>query len=121
MDIYTGNFDEFSGIHTFEPWGSLMIFEDGTRNVSRSEEAYVQAVLDDKFKFVQKPVNALTLDKCDYYFDGELQEKNGYVLNICERANALEKAVKIHMDYHVKVEYIPKQLEIGRASCRERV
>lgn len=112
LNIYTGDFDEFSGIHTFEPWGSLMVFEDGTRNVSRSEEDYVQAVLDDKFKFVQKPVNAFTLDKCDYYFDGELQEKNGYVLNICERANELEKAVKIHMDYHVKVEYIPKQLEL---------
>ncbi len=39
--------------------------------------------------------NVLTLDRCDYYFDGELQEKNGYVLNITERANALERALEL--------------------------
>ena len=54
--------------------------------------------------------NALTLAHCDYYFDGELQEKNGYVLNIAERANALERRVKIHQDYHIRMNYVPSTL-----------
>ena len=52
----------------------------------------------------------MLLDYCDYYFDGELQEKDGYVLNICERANALERAVTVQQNYHVKVNHIPKEL-----------
>ena len=55
-------------------------------------------------------VNCLTLDRCDYYFDGELQEENGYVLNIAERANRLERAVRLHQDYHVKVDVVPSRL-----------
>ena len=62
------------------------------------------------FKVSGSTGNTLTLDKCDYYFDGELQEKNGFVLNICERANLLERAVKIHQDYHVKADYVPQKL-----------
>ena len=65
---------------------------------------------DGEFKIVEFGQNAITLDFCDYYFDGELQEKNGYVLNLCERACALERAVKIRQDYHMKVNYIPDEL-----------
>ena len=50
------------------------------------------------------------VDKCDYYFDGELQETQGYVLNIAERANALERAVRLHQDYFVKMDYVPEKL-----------
>ncbi|MEE1046403.1 MAG: hypothetical protein U0M60_03150, partial [Clostridia bacterium] len=112
MNIYTGELCEFDGVHTFEPWGSLMLLEDGTRNIEHIETVETPIYLDGEFKFTETPVNAITLDKCDYYFDGELQEKNGYVLNICERANTLERPVKIHMDYHIKADFIPEKLEL---------
>ena len=112
MDIYTGELWGFGGVHTFEPWGSLMIIEDGTKNTECLETIETQIFLEGEFKFTQNPLNAITLDKCDYYFDGELQEKDGYVLNICERANALERPLKIHMDYHIKADFIPENLEL---------
>lgn len=112
IDIYTGELCEFDGFHSFEPWGSLMILEDGTQNVEHVAAVETPIYLDGEFEFVKTPLNAITFDKCDYYFDGELQEKNGYVLNICERANALERPVKIHMDYHIKADYIPEKLEL---------
>ena len=31
-------------------------------------------------------------------------------MNICERANALEIAVKIHQDYHIEMRYVPDSL-----------
>lgn len=109
MDIYTGELFEFCGIHRFEPWGSLIVIEDGSEYSKSSQEQNV-ITLDGEFSVVGSPQNALTLDFCDYYFDGELQEKNGYVLNICERANSLKRPVKIHQDYRVKVNHIPNEL-----------
>lgn len=110
LDIFTGELKAFSGNHEFEPWGSLMIVEDGTENEHSEEVPPTYIQLEGSFKISEPVQNLLTLDRCDYYFDGELQEKDGYVLNICERANALERAVKIHQDYHVTVDYIPEKL-----------
>lgn len=110
VDIYTGELNEFDGSHEFEPWGSLMLVEDGSKNAEKSvaESSYIRPY--GKFRIAVPVENTLLLDRCDYYFDGELQEKNGYVLNICERANALEKAVKLHQDYHVEMRYVPSEL-----------
>ena len=138
IDIYSGELTEFGGQHTFEPWGSLMILEDETQmseaHQVQASEADVCAkaatatevqsasqtapktvpktlcCLSDICTIAGKVQNSLTLDRCDYYFDGELQEKNGYVLNICERANKLERPVQIHQEYHVQMKYVPEEL-----------
>ncbi len=108
LDIYTGHLIDFANDYEFEPWGSLMVIEDETESKVCLEQDLI--ALDGNFKISNPVQNTLMLDYCDYYFDGELEEKNGYVLNICERANALERAVRIHQDYHVKVNYLPKEL-----------
>lgn len=121
IDIYTGESKPFYGKHRFEPWGSLMVVEKvaGTkmREITKGNDSYaveVETVTEvrpsGKFKVIAATENSLTLDHCDYYFDGELQEKNGYVLNICERANVLERPVKIHQDYFVQADYVSKPL-----------
>ena len=110
LDIYTGEWEPFCGTHCFEPWGSLMIMEDGTANVSCGQRTEDVLHLDGIYKVSPNTLNTLTLDKCDYYFDNVLQEENGYVLNICERANALECKVQVKQEYHVKVDVVPKVL-----------
>jgi len=108
LDIYTGNLVSFEKNYEFESWGSIMIIEDETKPCEKQNQNIIK--LDGEFEIAKPVQNAITLDCCDYYFDGELQEKNGYVLNITERANALERPVKIHQDYHIKMNYIPKEL-----------
>ena len=110
LDIYSGELLDFSGEHEFEPWGSLMLIEDGSENAEggSSEKTYIHP--EKKLRIAEPVCNALTLDRCDYSFDGVLQERNGYVLNICERANALERPVKIHQDYHVVMNALPEEL-----------
>ena len=112
IDIYTGDTAPFSGRHTFEPWGSLMILEEDGAEVQTAETAVPETMiaLEKDFVLAEPVQNCLTLDRCDYYFDGELQEKNGYVLNIAERANALGRAVRIHQDYSVEIHHVPKEL-----------
>lgn len=110
IDIFTGETSPFSGSHSFEPWGSLMVLEDETVEACEKEKTDSYITLTGDFE-VDGPVeNCLTLDKCDYYFDGELQEKNGYVLNICERACKLGRKVKIHQDYYVNIADAPSEL-----------
>ena len=111
MDIYTGAVVPFSGAHEFEPWGSLVVIEDG------SAQQEVPAEQPETFVYPEGPLkvaggseNCLTLDRCDYYFDGVLQEQNGYVLNIAERANALEKPVQIRQEYKIWAEYVPEKM-----------
>lgn len=110
LDIQSGDMTEFYEIYEFEPWGSLVVIDDGENlkisGVKRKEYVY----LPDKMNISESVENSLTLDFCDYYFNGELQEKDGYVLNITERANKLEKSINLHQDYKVKINYIPETL-----------
>lgn len=112
LDAYTGELYDFGGIHEFEAWGSLMIFEDesAVRNPIENDMTIIKPK--GSFKLTEPVENVLTLDRCDYYFDGKLQERNGYVLNIAERANKLERPVKIHQDYHIIINNIPPKLEM---------
>ena len=110
IDAGTGDLIPFAGEYEFAPWDSVLICEDGTDNIEKNDRKETVIVPEGEFGIVSCSGNTLTLDKCDYYFDGELQEKNGYVLNICERANKLEKMVKIHQDYHVTANYVPGEL-----------
>ena len=107
LDIYTGDLADFDGTHEFEPWGSLMIIDDGTKNIAHIQKNPTFIRPEGEFKFSEPVLNTITLDRCDYYFDGKLQEKNCYVLNICERANRLERPVKIHQDYFIKINHLP--------------
>lgn len=109
LDIFTGETCGFAEKYEFEPWGSLMVIEDGTENAENTKKpTFIK--IENELKLKNPIQNVLTLDRCDYYFDGKLQEKNGYVLNITERANTLGKKVKIHQDYHVKINDIPSNL-----------
>ena len=110
LDIYSGELCEFNGVHTFEPWGSLLIFEDGSLNTEYKEINETPVFLDGEFKVAQNVLNTITLDRCDYYFDGVLEEENGYVLNIAERANKLERKVAVHQDYKVEFKVVPSVL-----------
>lgn len=114
LDIYSGELKKFTGKHEFEPWGSLMVIEEkkltGTQPSDRTDDEVTLIQPQGMFRVAGSTMNSLTLDTCDYYFDGVLQESNGYVLNICERVNKLERAVAIHQDYHVQMDYIPPKL-----------
>lgn len=109
LNIYTGELEDFSENYEFEPWDSLMVIDDGTENILQREEEDI-VYLPDNAEIIDNTGNVLTLDRCDYWFDGVLQEKNGYVLNIAERANKLERKVHIRQEYHIKAEFIPDEI-----------
>ncbi|MBQ2966983.1 MAG: hypothetical protein IJE10_02530 [Clostridia bacterium] len=108
VNIEIGELEPFESPYEFEPWGSLMVVE--TEDTPQMPLKDSEVRLSGTFAIKGKIENSITLDKCDYYFDGELQEKDGYVLNIAERANELARPVKIHQEYFVTANYIPEKL-----------
>ena len=109
LDQRTGKRLPFAGSYTFEPYESIMVLDDGIA-AEKTEKSRKILPLADEWKVRSMTPNLLTLDRCDYYFDGELEETNGYVLNIQNRAIALERPVKIDQVYHVRVEKVPSEV-----------
>jgi len=109
LDIYSGETVPFCKDYEFEPWGSLLVIDDGSDNtISPEKETIISPT--GTFRVAEGTLNTMTLDHCDYYFDGVLEEKNGYVLTACERANLLKRKVQIHQDYFVEMKAVPKTL-----------
>ena len=107
VDMVTGEKKEFFGEYTFAPYECLLLVDDGTPHAVQAPSALSNIVLPECWKVSSCTSNIATLDRCDYWFDGELEEKNGYVLNIQNRALKLERPVKIRMEYKVCVEAVP--------------
>lgn len=111
MDIRTGELLDFDGKYEFAAYDSLLVVDDGsTKCVQTTQKTLKSLSLAGEWDVREQTLNALTLDFCDYYFDGVLQEKNGYVLNIQGRACKLERPVNIRCVYHVKVQTVPERL-----------
>ena len=111
MVIETGDLVPFSGTHTFEPYESLVVIDTHEKR-SREYTAPTSEALSlaGEWNVERFTHNSLTLDKCDYYFDGELVEKDGYVLNILPRINELERAVALKQVYRFNMDSVPSEL-----------
>ena len=110
LDIETGDLVPFYGEHTFGKFESLVVIDDGSEVCFKEEKNLETLPLDGTWEVVSSTENSLTLDFCDYYFDGQLIEKNGYVLNILNRALKLKRPVQLKCEYFVNIEYIPDKL-----------
>jgi hypothetical protein len=111
MVIETGELVPFSGVHTFEPYESLVVIDThNERTVTTTEPTSEALSLSGEWKVEGFTHNSLTLDTCDYYFDGELVEKDGYVLNILPRINELERAVALKQVYRFNIDSVPSEI-----------
>ncbi len=119
LDIRTGEWKAFTGKHVFMPNDSLIVAAEHTgkdivaetvRDAAEGIEHVVTLPLEGEWEVTSSTLNSITLDKCDYYFDDKLIERNGYVLNIQNRACALKRPVHIRCEYTLKAEYIPEEM-----------
>ena len=112
MIIESGDLVDFAGgEYEFAPFESLVLIDDGQGRVAPVSKKPTEK-LDLAGEWAVKDVtyNSLTLDTCDYYFDGELIEENGYVLNILPRINELRRPVALEQVYRFAVDVLPEKL-----------
>ena len=108
IDPTTGETSPFSGTHTFGPYESLLLVEDGGEQVKAEPKCENKLSLLGEWELDSATYNSITLDRCDYYLDGELIAKNGYVLDILPRVNAKRRPVSIRQIYKFMVEEMPE-------------
>ena len=114
LDIATGEKLPFDGSYTFPAYGSLVLIDDGTPVSAPIAPIAGEALdLSGDFEVVSATENALTLDKCDYWFDGVLQGEDSYVLNVANRAYALEHGTDIRCLFKANLAYLPKPLYLA--------
>ncbi len=114
IDIATGDKLDFCGEYTFPAYGSLVVIDDGTPCAAKKAEKELKALdITGSWTVADATYNSMTLDKCDYYFDGELEEENGYVLNIVPRTTLLKRPVDVRCCFHVNFEYISEKLYLA--------
>ena len=111
LEIETGELLPFTGAHAFAPYESIVIIDThsercGVETTSNSQNLSLLG----EWNVEAFTHNSLTLDKCDYYFDGELIEKDGYVLNILPRINELERAVNLTQCYRFYINDMPTEI-----------
>ena len=114
LEQETGELLPFYGEYDFAPMSSLIVIDDGTPAAEKpARKAYKTLDLSGEWKITGKTPNSLTLDKCTYRFDGELQEENGYVLNVAQRAYELGRPVDIECEFKVFCAYVPEKLSLA--------
>lgn len=109
LDISTGETYDFYGSHVFEPTESLVLIdthEPRARRVGKTETRKLSLL--GKWRVKDATYNSITLDRCDYYFDGELIAKNGYVLDILPRINERRRRTELTQVYRFEVETVPE-------------
>lgn len=113
MDITTGELSDFYGEHTFRKYESLVVIDDrsGVTAMYAAHDGDKKAIdLGGEWSIKECSDNAITLDYCDYYFDGVPEEKNGYILNAMYRAIDRMKPTHITCEYKVEANYLPHRL-----------
>lgn len=114
LDILTGTLSPFDGHCTLLPNESAAVFEyPDEKRVTEDKKILTNLTLDGEWNIKSCTPNALTLDRCDYYFDGELVDKDAYVLDIQTKACGLGRKVNIRCDWTVDIEYIPEKIYLG--------
>lgn len=111
LDPVTGDLSDFSGVHEFKRYESLLLIDDRTgRKALPAQKALTPIDLSGEWDVKAVSENCFTLDFCDYYFDGVLEEEHGYVLNAMYRAIDRMKKTNIRMVYKVEAEYKPEMI-----------
>ncbi len=111
LDIETGDTRDFYGSHKFASGESLVLIdthEPRVRKLTVNEPTKLSLL--GEWSVKRADMNSITLDRCDYYFDGELVAKNGYVLDILPRINEYRRAVELKQVYRFKSDISPERI-----------
>ena len=119
LDPVSGETYPFSGKHRFGAYESILLLDDGKGRISVSEKKLKPLSLLGEWQVDDATFNSLTLDRCDYYFDGELVERDGYVLNILPRITDLRRPVELRQVYRFNSRVTPECAYIA-IECPER-
>lgn len=111
LDITTGKTRPFYGSHSFAPCESLVLIDTHEPRERMTERRSTELLsLLGEWQVAEATDNSITLDRCDYYFDGKLMSENAYVLDILPRLNELRRPVDLKQIYRFKADFAPDRI-----------
>ena len=109
INAETGELSDFSGRCSLEPYESVLIYDSGKKRApvtKKAEESELSLL--GEWTVSGASYNSLTLDRCDYYLDGELVARGGYVLDILPRVNEKRRPVAVRQIFRFMIEEMPE-------------
>ena len=106
LDIETGELADFDGEVEIEHYSSAVIIDTHEPRSADKKGAEEAPLLDisGKWQVKSASLNSITLDRCDWRYDGGEWERGGYVLDILPRLNNLRREAVLEQKYHFTVE-----------------
>ena len=114
LNAETGETAPFYGSHTFAPGESILLIDNGgERERMPAARSTSELSLLGNWRVKEASYNSITLDKCDYSFDGELIATDANVLDIIHRINEKRRPVRLNHKYKFTVRKLPDVLYLG--------
>lgn len=110
----TGETVPFDGRHHFPPFSSLVVLDTHAPRQSLPARAHRTPLsLAGQWEVADATYNSITLDRCDYAFDGVTVGENAYVLDILPRLNELRRPVQLTQTYRFTVREVPQVIYLA--------
>ncbi len=108
LDVQTGEILPFYGVYKFIKNASLIVIEDSTPPLSRPFKKPLKELdLSGEWDLVSISENALLLDKCDIYFDGELIKEKENVCDAIHLALKRKDKTEIRCEFEFNITTVP--------------
>ena len=106
LDIETGELLDFDGEVEIEHYSSAVIIDTREPRAAKIGKSEPAPLLDlaGEWQVKSGSLNSITLDRCDWRYDGGEWERDGYVLDILPRLNNLRREAILEQKYRFTVE-----------------
>ena len=110
MDPVTGELCLFDGTYEFKKYASLVVIDDHSARAELPKNVAKEPLpLGGVWQIDSATGNCITLDYCDYFFDG-VHQGRAYILDVMYHALDCERDMRIRMNYTVNVSCLPRSL-----------
>ena len=111
FDANTGELSPFYGDIDLPEFGSIIVIDEHKPREEKPEAKPLTPLsLLGEWQVKNATYNSITLDRCDYSFDGELVAENGYVLDIIPRLSEIRRPVLVEQTYKFECDGVPKEI-----------
>lgn len=110
LDITTGETLPFYGTYKFDPYGSLVLIDDGLAFPKKGFEKQLRPLsLSGSWQITAQTLNTLTLDTCRVYVDGELYSEKENACDVTHIALGLKRAARIKCEFEFDAAAVPEE------------
>ena len=111
LDIDSGDIVPFYGVYRFNPHESIVVINDNSPELSRPFKKPLKKLdISGDWNLEHISPNALALDKCDMYLNGQIANQNINICDVTELAYSLKTYVDVECRFNFNITSLIKPL-----------